>query len=170
MTPAGRRFLWSSLAVLSAPIAPAGAQPVVPPVSIIDFAGDAQMRALAAQAKASIKPGQAMAPSLPVVRVPGYRAVLEYRAAPTPPQSHDRDAEFMYVVDGSGTIILGGTLVEPHRPNEANVMGTSIAGGTPHPLTPGSFIFVPKAVPHHFAEVGPNGLTVVTMHIPVAAP
>ena len=178
MRHTGRLFACTVLASLWGSTAPLAAQapvPAAPPAAPaptdpapIDFATAAEARALIARAKASLQPGQAMAPALPLVRVPGYRAVVEYRVSPTPATSHDRDAEFMYVLEGSGTLVLGGTLVDPRRPNAANIVGTGISGGTPHSLAPGSFIFVPKAVPHHFAQIGPEGLSVVTMHIPAA--
>lgn len=178
MRHAGRLFACSVLASLWGSAAPVAAQAPVPVAPLaapapaglppIDFATAAEARTLIARAKASLQPGQATAPPLPLVRVPGYRAVVEYRVSPTPATSHDRDAEFMYVLEGSGTLVMGGTLVDPHRPNAANIIGSGISGGTSHALAPGSFIFVPKGVPHHFAQIGSDGLSVVTMHIPVA--
>jgi mannose-6-phosphate isomerase-like protein (cupin superfamily) len=168
-----RSFVMPVLSALCVSATPLWAQSSTPaavqaPLADIVFATDAEARALVAKAKASIKTGEAMAPALPLVRVPGYRALVEYRAAPTPASSHDNDAEIMTVLDGSGTLIIGGTLSDPRRPNAANWNGTGIVGGTPHVLEPGSFIFVPKGVPHYFAKIGPQGLSIVTMHIPIA--
>jgi mannose-6-phosphate isomerase-like protein (cupin superfamily) len=152
-------------ALLAQSPTPTATQPSLPDIV---FASDAEARSLVAKAKASLTSGQAMAPPQPLVRVPGYRALIEYRAAPTPASSHDNDAEIMTVLEGSGTLIIGGTLADPRRPNAVNWNGSGITGGTPHALEPGAFIFVPKGVPHYFAKIGPAGLSIVTMHIPVA--
>jgi hypothetical protein len=39
---------------------------------------------------------------------------------------HDHDAELFYVIDGAATIVTGGKLVNPTRPNANNSAGTAI--------------------------------------------
>jgi mannose-6-phosphate isomerase-like protein (cupin superfamily) len=163
-----RLLVCSMLAASCADVTPplSAQAPVAAPLPDIVFADEAEVRKLVAQAKSQIKEGQAMAPPVPLVRASGYRALVEYRTAPTPASSHDNDAEIMVVLEGSGTLIIGGTLTEPKRPNPVNWNGSGIAGGTPHPLSPGAFLFVPKGVPHYFAQIGSGGLSIMTMHIP----
>jgi mannose-6-phosphate isomerase-like protein (cupin superfamily) len=148
-------------AAQGAAAAPAAPQPDIP------FASAAEIQALIAKAKAARKPDQPMAPPQPVVRGGGYRALVEYRVAPTPPQTHDKEGELFVVVDGSGTLVLGGTLDNAERINADNSRGTGITGGVAHPIAKGDFIFAPAGTAHHFVKIGPEGLSVVTMKSPI---
>lgn len=146
------------------------AVPAPPAASMANmiFVDAAQVQASIARAKASQKPGQASAPGQPLVSVPGYRTQLEYRTASTPGSIHDRDAELVYVVEGTGTITIGGTLNDAKHSNPANQQGTGISGGETRSLAPGSFLFIPAGVAHHFASIGAAGLAVVTLKVPAA--
>lgn len=126
-------------------------------------AGSAEVAALIARARAEIRPG---APniSLPLLRLMPYRANLEYRVAATPPTAHLHDAEFVFVVAGSGSLMVGGTLADAKTAN-GNVVGTALAGGTQHRLTPGGAVLVPEGVPHWFNAIE-GSLAVIALHVP----
>jgi Cupin len=66
---------------------------------------------------------------------------------------HVKDADIIYMLDGSTTFITGGTMVggKPTTPDE--IRGTSITGGETRRLTKGDIIIVPKGTPHWFKEV-----------------
>jgi mannose-6-phosphate isomerase-like protein (cupin superfamily) len=117
----------------------------------------------AALAKAKSLP--AMAPQ-PLVSVPPYRALLEYRANPTPASIHEKMDELISVVAGSGIMVVGGTLKNQARRNETNLTGSGIDGGKTYALEQGSFLFVPAGMAHHFASVGADGLTIMTLYVP----
>jgi mannose-6-phosphate isomerase-like protein (cupin superfamily) len=112
-----------------------------------------------AKAAATMKP-QAL------VSVPPYRVMLEYRTKPTPASIHEKEDELINVIGGSGTIVLGGTLKDQTRRNATNLSGSGIAGGKTYPLTKGSYYFVPAGMAHYFASMGPQGLTLATLHLP----
>ena len=65
---------------------------------------------------------------------------------------HNAEAELFYVIDGSATMVTGGTLVGGTT-NGANVAGTSIDGGVSTKLGKGDFLIVPKGVPHWFSQI-----------------
>jgi mannose-6-phosphate isomerase-like protein (cupin superfamily) len=140
----------------------------VPPDIIYVTAAETQ--ALIAKAKAERANDRPVAPPQPLVRVPGYRAVVEYRVAPTPASVHDNNAEFFYVLEGSGDLILGGALTDAKRTNPANQSGTGVTGGDTRKLGKGDFIFVPAGMPHYFSAIGSDGLTVVALHVPGQVP
>jgi mannose-6-phosphate isomerase-like protein (cupin superfamily) len=52
------------------------------------------------------------------------------------------------VVSGEGTLVVGGTAVDPHPTTANEVRGKSIAGGTSHKMSPGDVFHVPAKVPH----------------------
>ena len=65
---------------------------------------------------------------------------------------HEAQAEFFYVIDGSATLLTGGTLVAPTRTG-TNLAGTGIEGGTRQPFSKGDFLIVPSGLPHQFVDI-----------------
>jgi len=77
---------------------------------------------------------------------------------------HDAQAELFYVIEGSATMLTGGTLVAPKR-NGTNVQGTGIEGGTRNVFNKGDFIMVPSGVPHQFVDIT-SPVQVMSMYLP----
>ena len=66
---------------------------------------------------------------------------------------HELDTDIIYVIEGSATVVTGGTVVEG-RPTEANeIRGASIAGGQTRRLSKGDVLVVPGGTPHWFSDV-----------------
>ena len=65
---------------------------------------------------------------------------------------HDAQAELFYVIEGSATMLTGGTLVAGKR-SGTNMQGTGIEGGTRIVFNAGDFIMVPSGVPHQFVDI-----------------
>ena len=59
---------------------------------------------------------------------------------------HEAQAEFFYVIDGTATMLTGGTLVNPTR-NGTNQAASAIQGGVRQVLNKGDFFLVPAGVP-----------------------
>jgi mannose-6-phosphate isomerase-like protein (cupin superfamily) len=164
-----RPVLFAVLAALAAPALAQTPPPAAPQPDILT-GSNAQAMALLAKAKSELRPGTAMAPAQPLVRAGPFRAVVEYRGAPTPASTHETEGELLNILSGSGTIIIGGKLNEEKRTNPTNLSGTGITGGKTFTLTPGDYVFIPANTAHYFATVGPQGLGVVTHKVPIAAP
>ncbi len=100
---------------------PALAQQAAPPTKL--FSSGADVQALIAKAKAEHKGGNT---ALLVVNAQGYPMQLEYRTATTPPSIHPTHAELIEVVEGSCTLITGGTLVgaKPGAPGAMTMVGS----------------------------------------------
>src|SRR5262245_16799569 len=79
-----------------------------------------------------------------------YRVNMEHRVMDQAASVHEKEAELFYVIDGSGTLVTGGKLVDEKRTNDANLSGTSITGGVTRQVKKGDFVLVPEKVPHHF--------------------
>jgi mannose-6-phosphate isomerase-like protein (cupin superfamily) len=93
-----------------------------------------------------------------------YSVNMEHRIVGQGAAVHEKDAELFYVIDGSGSLVTGGKLVEEKRTNESNLSGTSIQGGTTKKVSKGDWILVPEGVPHQFPAV--EGLTLMSVHLP----
>jgi hypothetical protein len=141
---------------------PAFAQAPTPPTKL--FSSGADVQALIAKAKAEHKSGNTVEL---VVNAQGYPFQLEYRTATTPPSIHPTHAELIEVIEGSCTLVTGGTLVgaKPGAPGAMTMGGTAIEGGSPRKIAKGDYIMVPANTPHQYTEV--QGLIMMTLHMPV---
>lgn len=102
----------------------------------------------------------------PILSLAPYKAQLEYRTALAPAALHEKDAEMMYVLQGTGVITTGGKLVGEKRTNAANMTGSSIDGGTSHNVSPGDVIIIPQNTPHQVNPTGGAPIVLMTFHVP----
>ncbi|MDE3197050.1 MAG: cupin domain-containing protein [Acidobacteriota bacterium] len=132
--------------------------------TIKTFASSAQIQDLIANAKRIHKPGQPLV-SQPIVRFAPYVASLEYRTAVGPAAVHETESEMFYVIEGAGTLVTGGKLVNAERKNSANVNGTAIEGGTSQAVAKGDMIMVPPNTPHWYSKIE-GTLILMSIHLP----
>lgn len=135
------------------------------PATMKNMATSADVQALIARAKAEIKPGEMK--SIPIVSLAPYSVGLEYRNGPVAPMLHEKQAELVYVIEGTGTLTVGGTLVGEKRTNATALGGTGIQGGTDYALSKGDFFFISEATPHVWT---PKGGPLVTMSLHLDRP
>ncbi len=134
-----------------------------PAPAMKNLATSADVQALIAKARSELKPGDPYKGET-IVKLAPYTVALEYRASRVPPAIHETEAELFYVIEGSGTLTVGGTLTDEHRTNPSNLGGASIQGGTDYSLTKGDFYFVPEGTPHLWTPVG-GPLVTMSMHL-----
>ncbi len=128
------------------------------------FSSAAEVQALLAKAKAERKEGQVLVAEH-ILSLAPYTVNLEYRPADGAVAVHEKEAEMVYVIDGSGTLTTGGTVLGEKRTNATNLSGTAIDGGTMRTIAKGDFAIIPEGTPHQFKPA--NGLLVLmTMHVP----
>ena len=162
------RSLVTSLVLLLVSVSVVAAQSAAAPAAAAPaaqlFAAAGDVSALAARAKSEIKTGQPMT-ALPIVQLAPYRANLEYRVAVGPASVHEKEAELFYVLEGSGTVVTGGTLTEGKRTNPENQSGTGVQGGASRKVAKGDFILVPENTPHWFSTID-GTLVLMSLHLP----
>lgn len=123
-----------------------------------------QVEALVTGAKAA-PPKPAVSQTL--MALAPYQVSLDYRKGDAAPAGvHETEAELIFVLDGAGTLIEGGTLTDAKRVNASNLSGPSIAGGTSHPLAKGDFAFIPQNTPHQMIPAKGGALVLVGLHVP----
>jgi len=66
---------------------------------------------------------------------------------------HAKDADIIYVLDGTATLVTGGTVVEPKTTAPDEVRGRGIEGGETRNLARGDVLIVPAGTPHWFESV-----------------
>ena len=139
------------------------AQQAAPPVQT--FLNNKEIMALVDKAKADRK-GEAPLVAEPILLLAPYRAMLEYRPATAPAALHEKDAELMVVLEGTGNIVTGGKIVDEKRVNAANLSGPSIADGNTQAVVKGDMLIVPANTPHQIIPTGGAPIVVMSMHVP----
>lgn len=152
-----------ALTVLTAMASGAVAQQGAPPMNT--FMSDKDITALVDKAKADRK-GEAPLVAEPILVLAPYRAQLEYRPATAPAALHEKDAELMVVLQGTGNIVTGGKLVQEKRTNANNLSGSSIEGGKSQTVVKGDMLIVPANVPHQVIPSGGAPIVLMTLHVP----
>jgi mannose-6-phosphate isomerase-like protein (cupin superfamily) len=135
-----------------------------PAPDIKTFTSSADVQALIANARKIHKPGE---PTViqPLLLLAPYRASLEYRTSVGPAAVHEKEAEFFYVIDGSGTLVTGGKLAGEKRQNPTNLSGIGVDGGQAREVAKGDFIVVPEGTPHWFSAIK-GELLLMSLHVP----
>jgi glc operon protein GlcG len=66
---------------------------------------------------------------------------------------HTQDADIVYVLEGTATLVTGGTAINAKPTGPGELRGEKIEGGETRQLSKGDVIVVPARVPHWFKEV-----------------
>lgn len=67
---------------------------------------------------------------------------------------HEAQAELFFVIEGSATLLTGGTLTASTR-NGSNLSGAGIEGGVRQTFGKGDFLLVPSGLAHQFVDTKP---------------
>ena len=122
--------------------------------------------AAAAVAATAAKQGTSPNGITRILQLAPYTVSLEHRIPVAQSAAiHDKDAELFVVIDGSATLVTGGTLVNPMR-NGDNVSGTAITGGTSQKMSKGDFMLIPQGVAHWITDIQ-GSFTPMTLHLPM---
>ena len=90
---------------------------------------------------------------MPLLETMGYKIHASRREAQGQAEVHARDTDIIYVLDGSVTLVTGGTVVDPKVVGQDEIRGSRLEGGTLHALNKGDVIVVPAGTPHWFYQV-----------------
>lgn len=85
----------------------------------------------------------------------GVSLVLRQKGQNTAGVAHDQVSEVYHVLEGGGTMILGGKLIEPERRpdsggNGPGIAGKGIEGGVRTHISKGDVLIIPAGTPHRF--------------------
>ena len=77
-------------------------------------------------------------------------AIMVHRVGPSEAEVHTKEADFIVVEAGEGTVLAGGSIVDGKASGPDELRGKSIEGGTRYPLKTGDNIYIPANMPHQF--------------------
>ncbi|SRR5579883_2822126 len=61
---------------------------------------------------------------------------------------HENQVDIMFITQGEGTLVVGGTVVDGHTTAPGEIRGKSIQGGATHKMAVGDVFHIPAKVPH----------------------
>lgn len=99
------------------------------------------------------KVAAAFAKGVPLLEVDGYKIHASRRDGPGLAEVHDWETDVVYVLEGSATVVTGGTVVDPKVTEPGQVRGPVIQGGDIRRVGKGDVLVIPAGVPHWFKEV-----------------
>jgi len=82
-----------------------------------------------------------------------YSIITGHREKAGTAEVHLRDADLMYVVEGSATYVTGGSVVKPQTTAPDEIRGDSIIGGDERELSKGDVMIIPAGTPHWCKDV-----------------
>ncbi len=96
----------------------------------------------------------------PLGDAPNARVSGGYRTGPYAPDDyrpdveiHEKEADLFYVIEGSATQVLGGTVIGGRNTGPGQIRGSKIEGGQTYHLGKGDVMWVPAGVPHWFPDI-----------------
>ena len=124
--------------------APRGGAAAADPVTPI-FWSAKQLADLGAQAGTRVSPDTHMAG----VRLVASASMI-YRAGDSGSEIHEKQADFISVLEGEGAILVGGKMIGGKPSAADEIRGDSIEGGTRYPVKTGDTLYIPANMPHQF--------------------
>ena len=94
----------------------------------------------------------AFAKGQPLLEVDGYKVHASRREKPGLVEVHDHETDVIYVLDGTATLVTGGTLVEPKVIAPGETRAPNVEGGDTRQLAKGDVVVIPPGTPHWFKE------------------
>ena len=88
-----------------------------------------------------------------LIKFSNYKVLASHREVPGIPEVHLKDTDVFYVLEGSATLVTGGTVVGGRPIGSDEIRGKQITGGIVYKLNKGDVIIIPKNTPHWFKQV-----------------
>ena len=87
--------------------------------------------------------------------IPGeqYQVQTNRRTANGNIEIHEKETDIFYVTEGSATIIVGGTAIEPKATRAGQMTAKEIENGKSYNLKKGDMLVIPAGQPHWFKQV-----------------
>jgi glc operon protein GlcG len=98
-------------------------------------------------------------------RKPAYGAVVVRRTKPGRAEVHTALTDVWYVIDGEGTLVTGGALVDGKNTEAGEIRGRAVSGGISRHIGEGDVIEIPAGVPHWVGKIGGKELVYLTVKI-----
>ena len=99
----------------------------------------------AQELEATAKNGAA---SVKLSEYPNHFTMVSLRHQTGNAEVHENFADFFLVVEGTATLLTGGTVQDPKTDLPGEIRGAAILNGTSTTLHPGDVVHIPATIPH----------------------
>ena len=84
---------------------------------------------------------------------PGYLVSVARRTSGGEVEVHDLETDTFHILEGTATLVVGGTVVGLRTTAPGQHRGTAIEGGDTYTLRPNDVMVIPAGIPHWFKDV-----------------
>jgi len=88
-----------------------------------------------------------------LVRGSNYKVDASHRDEAGMVEIHTRDTDIIYVLEGTATLVAGGTTIDAKTIEPEEIRGKESRGGESRVVTKGDVVIIPNGTPHWFKEV-----------------
>ena len=92
-------------------------------------------------------------------------AFVAFRNGSGEAELHLKQADLLLIRSGSGTVLIGGEMIEGKSTGPDEVRGKSIAGGTRYPVAAGDTLYIPANTVHQFLMEPGQSFTAMVIKI-----
>ncbi|MEO5923002.1 MAG: hypothetical protein ABIR70_04160 [Bryobacteraceae bacterium] len=96
---------------------------------------------------------------------PSDSILMVHRDGPSEAEIHQKEADFILVKDGEGTVLVGGTLLESRVDRPTELRGKPGTGGKLYELKTGDMLYVPANTVHQFLVAPGKTFTAIIVKI-----
>ena len=105
---------------------------------------------------------QAFVKGMPLARGMNYKIDASHRDEPGVVEVHTRDTDLIYILEGTATLVTGGTVIDAKTIEPEEIRGKESKGGESRVITKGDVVVIPNGTPHWFKDLkGPVNYYVV---------
>ncbi|MBV8841545.1 MAG: hypothetical protein JO307_01930 [Bryobacterales bacterium] len=80
----------------------------------------------------------------------GHTVLIVHREGTGQAETHETQADFVYVISGEANVVVGGTMVDGKSTGTGEIRGASINGGETKKTSAGDVLHIPPKQPHLF--------------------
>jgi hypothetical protein len=81
---------------------------------------------------------------MPLLEIANYKVHASHREGPGMVEVHTRDTDVIYMLEGTATLVTGGTVIDGKNIEPEEIRGKSIEGGETRQIIKGDVIIVPN--------------------------
>ena len=105
---------------------------------------------------------EAFVKGMPLIRGMNYKIDASHRDEPGIVEVHTRDTDIIYMLEGTATLVTGGTVIDGKTVEPEEIRGRESRGGETRVIAKGDVVVIPNGTPHWFKEIrGPINYYVV---------
>lgn len=94
----------------------------------------------------------------------GVRVNVARKVANRMAEVHATYGHIFFIQSGTGTLVLGGELVEPKENRPGEWTGTAVTGGQDYQVSAGDMVTVQVGMPHWWKDTSADGVVFIAFH------